>query len=101
MLRKKIKSIDSFNINACFVSLLIIRNFILLDPFFGPNHEITIGDNQTTRGSLCNYGSQEETLKDHVITCLTGPMLGRVVTIKNLFVGGLRLCDVRVMGLLI
>jgi len=68
--------------------------------FLGQNVEIFIGNEVDSEhpGTLCAYGPTSDRQDEYVIQCFNGAMSGQVVTVKNRFVGSLKLCDVQVLG---
>ena len=61
---------------------------------FGQNFEIY---SDSEEKALCGFGSADRK-PEYVIVCSTGPVHGRIVRIKNIYSGGLKLCDVQVFG---
>lgn len=66
--------------------------------FFGPNFELYIGHDLDSPGTLCAYGPTSDAKPEYNISCFGGAMTGRTLSITNKFSGGVRLCDVQVLG---
>ena len=67
--------------------------------FFGPNFELHIGNgNNFDDCILCNFGSVTPPRDEHVIGCFSGPMTGNFLMVKNTLGGGVKLCDLKVIG---
>lgn len=66
--------------------------------FFGQNFELYIGTDLDNLGTLCAYGPTSDTKPEYNISCFSGAMTGRTLSIRNRFSGVVRLCDVQVFG---
>lgn len=65
--------------------------------FFGPNFELFVSGDASKQGPLCGYGPPESS-DVYDIRCFGGVMIGQTLTIQNRYAGGVKLCDVQLLG---
>ena len=65
--------------------------------FFGSNIELHVSSILGQElGFLCRFGSGTSDVVD--ISCFSGPVMARTVTVKNMFNGLVRICDFQALG---
>lgn len=67
--------------------------------FFGQNIELYVSNVVSHElGFLCYYGSGSSTSDIVNVSCFSGPVMARTVTVRNTFTGFVRLCDFQALG---